>query len=166
MGLTMRMSGLDVKVPDEFAAGNYIVGNGRAVRLCNSAHYYPNCKSPVHLRKRPQRVLGYYARSSVTCVSPLQFPRWSCCRLPQSPRFTRVSQPQHVGHSFKPTFGGAIRTERRDRNFCTARGDVHDTPGGTLPLLISSQERSEAWITTSGEIMLTSNCRLYSLSLR
>src|ERR1700683_3209314 len=52
-------------------------------------------------------------------------------------------QPQHVRHSFKTRFGGAIRAEKRDSYFCTARSDVHDSPGGTLSLLIRPQERGE-----------------------
>src|SRR5580692_6978469 len=51
--------------------------------------------------------------------------------------------PQHVRHAFKTKFGSAIGTEKRDSNFCTARGDVHDAPGGPLPLLIRSQKGRE-----------------------
>src|ERR1700689_5200406 len=51
--------------------------------------------------------------------------------------------PQRVRHSFKTKFGSAIGTEKRDSNFCAARGDVHDAPCGTLPLLIRSQKRRE-----------------------
>src|SRR6202030_1505660 len=48
-----------------------------------------------------------------------------------------------VRHSFETTLGRTISTDKGDRNFCAARADVHDAPGGTLPLLICSQERSE-----------------------
>src|SRR4029077_5608741 len=51
--------------------------------------------------------------------------------------------PQRVRHSFKTRFGGAISTEKRDSNFCAGRANVHDAAGGTLPLLIRSQKRSE-----------------------
>src|SRR5580704_4711898 len=51
--------------------------------------------------------------------------------------------PQRVRHSFKTKFGSAIGAEKRDSNFCNARGDVHDAPGRPLPLLIRSQKRRE-----------------------
>jgi hypothetical protein len=124
----MLMSGLDVKVPGEFAAGSCILSNGRAVRLCNSAHYYPNCKAPVHLPKRPQRVLGHYARSSVACVS-LYSSRWSCCRLPDPPRFADVPLRTHkigdvVGERMRIFFDLApIMTELRTHD--RAHGRSH-----------------------------------------
>src|SRR3984885_3637852 len=37
----------------------------------------------------------------------------------------------------------ALGAEKRDSYFCDARGDVHDAPGGPLPLLIRSQKRRE-----------------------
>src|SRR5580704_8602849 len=51
--------------------------------------------------------------------------------------------PQRVRHSFKTKFGSAIGTEKRDSNFCNARGDVHNAPWGPLPLLVRSQQRRE-----------------------
>ena len=39
-------------------------------------------------------------------------------------------------------------------------------PAGLCLLLSVPKRRAKAWITTSGEIMLTSNCRLYSLGRR
>src|ERR1700692_122927 len=39
-------------------------------------------------------------------------------------------------------------------------------PGGPCLFLSVPKRGAKAWMTTSGEIVLTSNCRLYSLSLR